>query len=781
MPTRISLADAVARRRKELADAWAKARDGFLRANARLAGSVGSPRVLIGRLGLVTTCVTIFAPPAIYALLGVLQLQQRAVEQANLGARHVEVQLAQHRSADHLNQVSMSVLHATRGANANSAVVASWLTDKDGRTLMFQGLPVWWPEIKVRKPIRASGFEGDFHIAVGTRDLFIGTFYVAIAFLILGLATYYCFRLLPLAALDVAQERLQDKQAELLAQKEQLEKQNLRFDAALNNMSQGLCLFDREQRLVVCNARYMQLYGLSPALGVPGTTLRQILDHRIANGAFGGDDPAAYVEGVLALVAQDRPSARMMEMHDRRVIAVKHQPMPDGGWLATHEDMTEYRRIEARITHMAHHDVLTELPNRALLRERLERALEGDQDKGVAVLCLDLDRFKDINDTLGHSVGDALLKAVGARISECAGEADTVARFGGDEFSIVQTGAEQPIAATALATRIIEAIGTTFDIGGHQVGIGTSIGIAVSPGDGTDPDQLLKNADMALHRAKGEGRGLYRFFEPDMDAHMRARRQLQLDLRKALANGEFELHYQPLVNLERDEISGFEALLRWHHPDRGMVSPGEFIPLAEETGLIVPIGEWAMREACAAAARWPGEIKVAINLSACQFRSRQLIETVFSAIAASGLPAHRLELEITESVLLQNNATTLAMLHQLRGMGVRIALDDFGTGYSSLSYLRSFPFDKIKIDRCFVSDLSEAGEDALAILRAVAGLGASLGIATTAEGVETKEQLARVREEGCTEMQGYLFSPPRPIEDIDRLFLSGAGRAASAA
>jgi diguanylate cyclase (GGDEF)-like protein len=534
--------------------------------------------------------------------------------------------------------------------------------------------------------------------------------------------------------------------------------------------------------MVVCNARYMQIYGLSPALGVPGTTLRQILDHRIANGVFGGDDPEGYARGVLAVIERNQPGTRMMEMQDRRVIAIKHQPMPDGGWLSTHEDMTEYRRIEARVTHMAHHDVLTELPNRILLRERLERALEGvHKGKSLAVLCLDLDRFKDINDTLGHSVGDALLKAVGERLTACVGDGDTVARFGGDEFSIVQTAGEQPIAATALATRIIEAISGSFDLDGHQVGIGTTIGIAVAPGDGTDADQLLKNADLALYRAKSEGRGVYRFFEPDMDADMQARRQLQLDLRKALVNGEFELHYQPLVNLERDEICGFESLLRWHHPDRGMVSPAEFIPLAEETGLIVPIGEWALREACFAAAKWPQGIKIAINLSACQFKSRQLVETVFSALALSGLPAQRLELEITESVLLQNNATTLDMLHQMRALGVRIALDDFGTGYSSLSYLRSFPFDKIKIDRCFVSDLSEAGEDALAILRAVAGLGASLGIATTAEGVETQEQLARVREEGCTEMQGYLFSPPRPIEDIDRLFLSRAEAAESAA
>jgi diguanylate cyclase (GGDEF)-like protein len=482
------------------------------------------------------------------------------------------------------------------------------------------------------------------------------------------------------------------------------------------------------------------------------------------------------------VVAAQRPVAKIRQLSDGRVIAIKHRPMPDGGWVSTHEDMTEYRRFEARIAHMAHHDVLTELPNRILLRERLERALEGPQKgRSLAVLSLDIDRFKDINDTLGHAVGDALLKAVAERLQGCMADSDTIARLGGDEFCVVQVAPDQPVAATALAARIAEVIGRPFELGGHQVTVGASIGIAVSPGDGTDTNELLKNADLALSRAKSDARGSHRFFEQDMDADMQARSKLQLDLRRALVNGEFELYYQPLVNLERDEICGFEALLRWRHPERGFVSPGEFIPLAEETGLIVPLGEWAMRQACAAAAQWPEHIKIAINLSAIQFKSPHLVDTVFSALAASGLSARRLELEITESVLLKNNAATLDILHKLRGLGVRIALDDFGTGYSSLSYLRSFPFDKIKIDRCFVSDLSEAREDALAILRAVAGLGTSLGIATTAEGVETREQLERVREEGCTEMQGYFFSPPRPLGELQGLLRARVDAQASAA
>jgi diguanylate cyclase (GGDEF)-like protein len=762
-------ADIIAWLRSRLVALHSEARQLDARANTRMARRVRSPRAFIGRLGLVTTCITILAPPVTYAMLATLHLQERAVEQASLGARHVEVQLNQQTAADRFDQISVNVLHATRGPDG--IVMASWLTDKNDTILMFQGEPARWPEIEASKPIRARSFAGNFHVAVTTRYVFVGTIYTSAGFLVLGLAAYYCFRRLPLAALDEAQHLLQSKQGELLLQKDQLQTQNLRFEAALSNMSQGLCMFDARQRLVVCNSSYMQMYGLSPRLAVPGTTLAEILEHRVRNGIHGAKDPRDYVREALAVAADNRSGTRIVELNDRRAIAITHQPMADGGWLATHEDLTEYRRIEARVAHMARHDALTELPNRVLLRERLAGALAGmKRGESLAVLSVNLDRFKDVNDTLGHVVGDAMIMAAATRLVDCAGDGATVARVGADEFYVVLTGAEQPLGATALAGRIIEAIGSPFDLDGQQVTVGVSIGISIAPADGTGADQLLKNADLALHRAKSEGRGTYRFFEAGMDAHMRERCKLQLDLRKAVGNGEFELHYQPLVNLERNRICCLEALLRWHHPEKGLVSPGEFIALAEETGLIIPIGEWTLREACAEAAGWPDDVNVAINLSANQFKSRNLVQTVFSALAASGLAPSRLELEITESVLLQNDDATLATLHQLRTLGVRIALDDFGTGYSSLSYLRSFPFDKIKIDRCFVADLSDTDEDALAILRAVAGLGLSLGIATTAEGVETNEQLQKVREEGCTEMQGYLFSPPRPIEEIARLF-----------
>jgi diguanylate cyclase (GGDEF)-like protein len=750
------------------------------RLQQRLRRRMSSPRTAIARLGAIVACITVLAPPIVYALMTFDHLQQRAEEHASLGASHIEVQLARTGTIDWLTQVSISVVQATQGGT--SPVVASWVTDTSGTSLMFQGRSPWWPEITARAKIRSGTFNGFFHVAVSTRELFVGTFYVAIAFLMLGLGAYYCFQRLPLSALDQALQRLEAKQGELLEQKMQLETQNLRFNAALTNMSQGLCMFDRNYDLVVCNAPYARMYGLSAALTKPGTPFRAIVEHRIAGGLHAGASPEDYVRDVLGTVAEHRQITKVRELNDGRVIAIKQHPMPDGGWISTHEDITEYRRIEARMAHMARHDVLTDLPNRGLLRERIEEATaEAHEDESVAVLCLDLDRFKEINDTLGHGVGDTVLRAVAERLRGCAGDVDTIARLGGDEFAIVQIAREQPLPATSLAERILEALDAPFELNGQQVIAAASIGIAVSPGDGNEADQLLRNADIALHRAKREGRGSYRFFEAGMDADMQARRKLQVGLRTALANGEFELYYQPVVNLERNEISGLEALLRWQHPERGSISPAAFIPVAEETGLIVPIGEWVLRQACAQAAGWPEHIRVAVNLSPAQFKSNNLVQMVFAALAASGLAAQRLELEITESVLLQNDARNIAILHQLRSLGVRIAMDDFGTGYSSLSYLRSFPFDKIKIDRCFVTDLARPAEGSLAILRAVANLGQDLGMTTTAEGVETQEQVDKVRTEGCTEMQGYFFSPPRPIDEITRLFLASSGRSVTAA
>jgi len=428
------------------------------------------------------------------------------------------------------------------------------------------------------------------------------------------------------------------------------------------------------------------------------------------------------------------------------------------------------RRGVAQIARLAHYDPLTDLPNRVLFQKSLTEALARRSRKGdqLAVHFIDLDRFKTVNDTLGHPLGDALLGEAAERLRRCVREGDTVARLGGDEFAVVQTGLSDMDGATRLAARIVTAMAAPFDLAGHQVVIGASVGVAASPSDGEDADELLKKADMALYRAKGDGRGAFHFFEQAMDEQLQARRALELDLRRALQDGEFELFYQPLYHLGDERVTGCEALLRWNHPERGMVSPADFIPLAEEIGLIAPLGEWVLRAACAEAAGWPDHVRLAVNLSPAQFRDRSLVATVVSALAGSGLPAQRLELEITESVLLQDNAANMTMLHDLKALGVRISMDDFGTGYSSLSYLRSFPFDKIKIDQTFVRDILH-DSDALAIIKAVLDLGASMGVTTTAEGVETQAQLDALRGQGCAEIQGYFISRPAPASEIAKM------------
>ena len=436
-------------------------------------------------------------------------------------------------------------------------------------------------------------------------------------------------------------------------------------------------------------------------------------------------------------------------------------------------DVTEKRQAEARIAHMAHHDALTGLPNRVLFLERLEEALLRVRryPEILAVLYLDLDQFKSVNDTLGHPVGDKLLVAVADRLRKCLRDCDMVARFGGDEFAVLQIGLAGPHEASDLGDRLVTLLSEPYDIDGQQGVIGASVGIALAPADGESAEQLLRNADIALYQAKEDGRRVFRFFEPGMDARLRARRALESDLRKALPAGEFELYYQPLVTLETGVISGFEALLRWHHPVRGMVAPGEFIPVAEEIGLIVPIGEWVLRQACAEAAAWPDDLKVAVNLSPVQFKKGNLPQLVLATLASTGLPAARLELEITESIFLANSETNLATLRRLRALGIGISMDDFGTGYSGLSYLRAFPFDKIKIDRSFISELGES-TDCMAIIKAITNLGSSLGIPTLAEGAETEKQFAQLREAGCTEMQGYSFSRPVPASEIAELLSS---------
>ncbi|WGR74004.1 MULTISPECIES: EAL domain-containing protein [unclassified Bradyrhizobium] len=545
--------------------------------------------------------------------------------------------------------------------------------------------------------------------------------------------------------------------------KGELGRQQVVLDTALENMSQGLCMFDSEGKILLFNERYAAMLRRSD-MQLTGRLLLDVLKEEQAKGQWNGD-PDQFFARIVEDARGGRTTTDVVKRFGRS-IRVVNQPMQGGGWVATFEDITEWLEAQAKISHMARHDALTNLPNRMLFHERLEQGLRvAKANDQLAVLCLDLDHFKDINDSLGHPIGDALLQQVGRRLAACVGENDTVARLGGDEFAVVQLGRSEEAAATVLAGRLVEVISAPYEIADHQIVIGVSIGISLSPQDGSNPDELLKNADLALYRAKADGRGTYRFFEAGMDARAQARRLLEMDLRAALQRSEFEVHYQPIRDVASDRVVAFEALLRWNHPQRGLISPISFIPLAEETGLIVQLGELVLRRACADAATWPDDIGVAVNLSPVQFKSPNLIASVVDALESSGLAARRLELEITESVLLQNSEATLAILHELRAKGVRISLDDFGTGYSSLSYLRSFPFDKIKIDRSFVSELATR-EDSMAIIRAVTGLGRSLGIVTTAEGVENDAQLELLRREGCTQAQGYLFSKPRPASDV---------------
>ena len=567
--------------------------------------------------------------------------------------------------------------------------------------------------------------------------------------------------------LSRSEASLVEREKMLAHQARQLEAANMQIDAALNNITHGLCMFDGDARIVVVNERYISMYKLSSSIVKPGCTLRQLIDHRKAVGLFNGD-PERYCADILETISYGKISSQLIETTDGRAIYAVHQPMPDGGWVVTHDDITERRRAEEHMTHMARHDALTGLANRMQLLDKMEEALARSRRRGekFTVFMFDLDLFKAVNDSLGHPIGDALLKAVADRLRSCTRETDTIARLGGDEFALLQIADEnQREGAIILANKLLEKISAPYEINGHQIVIGTSIGIAMAPDDGTEADQLLKNADLALYRAKAEGRNGFRLFDLAMDAEARARHALQVDLRNALAHNEFELHYQPVYDAATRQPCGAEALVRWRHPERGMVQPGAFIALAEEVGMIVPMGEWILRKACNEAAKWPEHIKVAVNLSPAQFRDCNLVEMVTDALMQSGLAPERLELEITESVLLQKSASNLTMLHQFKSFGISVVLDDFGTGYSSLSYLRMFPFDKIKIDRSFVSELSNRA-DCAAIVCAITGLGRGLNILTTAEGVETEEQLDLLRAAGVDQLQGYLLSRPKPASEL---------------
>jgi len=566
--------------------------------------------------------------------------------------------------------------------------------------------------------------------------------------------------------------------------KETIERQYSQFEAALANMVQGLLMYDNTGRLTVSNQRFARLFGLpwerwkDAALGTTVPETMQLAEDWTHVGLTNRPQVLAEHQNLLD---HKKPGRSVFELSDGRTFAASFAPMADGGFVITFEDITEQRRNQDQISHMAHYDALTDLPNRVQFYEKMEGLLDRAPDcAAFAALSLDLDHFKSVNDTLGHPIGDELLRAAADRMRGCVREGDVVARLGGDEFAILQLSFDRPQDATSLASRLIDTVTAPYQIDGHQVVVGTSIGIAIAPGDGTVPDQLMKNADLALYRCKSEGGNAYRFFEAQMDARMQERRALEIDLRKALLNDEFVLNYQPIVNLKTGRVNSCEALIRWHQPERGLVPPLDFISVAEETGLICPIGEWILEQACADAVEWPEDIAVAVNVSPIQFKAGNFFHVVASALNKSGLPASRLELEITELVLMHDSNETLALLHKLKELGISIAMDDFGTGYSSIGYLRSFPFDRIKIDQSFIRDLP-GSDESLAILRAVVGLGRSLHIVTTAEGVETQSQLDSLRTEGCTDVQGHFFSQPKPAAEIRELFASLYGQAPAVA
>jgi diguanylate cyclase (GGDEF)-like protein/PAS domain S-box-containing protein len=684
-----------------------------------------------------------------------------------------------------------------------------------------------------------------------------------------------------------------------------IDAQKLHLRTAIENMSQGFLMFDASQRLVICNRRYIDIYGLSLDIVKPGCTFRELMAHRKATGSLAGDVDSLCADLDARLLRKETTS-RILETGDGHSFHVLEHPMPDGGWVVTHEDITERRRAErerdrnrefldtvienvpetivvkdlsdfrylmvnragerlfgvsrdqiigrtdaeifakeqadvtlardlrtlqssdplevgedqlhtpgngvrvvtskrvalagedgaptyllavigditdraqadARIAFMAHHDALTGLANRVLFSERIEDACARQRRRGetFAVLMLDLDGFKDVNDSLGHSAGDALLKEMALRLKSSLRETDVLARLGGDEFAIIQASEEhQRNGALALATRILEIVRKPVDLAGTKVSVGTSIGIALAPADGSDPEELLKKADLALYRTKSEGRNGYNFFRPEMTVEADARYRLRNEIRDAIARGEFELHYQPVFDIKSRTPCGAEALVRWHHPVKGPLSPDAFIPLAEESGLIVALGEWILEKACTDAASWPAHIKVAVNLSAAQFRKGGLFEVILGALVESGLAPERLELEITESVLLENEADYRPMLQQLKNLGVSVVLDDFGQGYSSLGYLTRFPVDKIKIDKAFTQGLSKRA-DCTAVIASVLTLARSLNIVTTAEGVETEEQFTLLRAAGVHLVQGYLFGRPVPASRLDFSATSPNGR-----
>jgi diguanylate cyclase (GGDEF)-like protein len=545
--------------------------------------------------------------------------------------------------------------------------------------------------------------------------------------------------------------------------------ESVRFNVAVNAMAQGLCMFDRDRRLTVSNPRFMEMLGLPSTMMANGSPLATLIRGAVASGSVSTANIRQLRDALGSTSDLSQAMSTTWDIKDGRSLLVTLDRMPDDGWLMTVADITERRRAEAQIAHMARHDGLTGLDNRTEFRDRLETAVRHAV-RGLphAVLFLDLDHFKNVNDTWGHPVGDALLQAVTSRIRHCCRDTDIIARLGGDEFAIIQSLNADLSRAAALSERIIGELSRPFDIAGHQLHIGCSIGIALAPNDGNEPDQLLKSADLALYKAKSDGRNCFRFFEPTLDEVLQRRRVLELDLRHAVANNEFQVHYQPLIDARSRQVCAFEALLRWYLPDGSTIPPGEFIPAAEKMGLIHSLGRWVLATACQEAKKWPADVSLAVNLSPVQFAGSDLVSGVREALEASGLAPQRLQLEITEGLLLEDVAETVSTLHQLRDMGVCIAVDDFGSGYSSLSYLLKFPFDKVKLDRSLMTDVGRRDQRDT-VVQSIIAMCNGLGMRTTGEGVETQEQLAFLQQHGCTEAQGFLISKAIPGKQVFEL------------
>ncbi|CAA2141000.1 putative signaling protein [Hyphomicrobium sp. ghe19] len=554
------------------------------------------------------------------------------------------------------------------------------------------------------------------------------------------------------------------------AGKKRIEKPSGPFARAINTMIRGLSMFDKRQRLVVCNNFYRELYDLPDAVTEQGTAFVDIVAYVVSNETdYTAKEAHAIqerrIKDHLAALSEGKSFSEVRHLKNGRVVLVTSQPLLDGGWIGIHEDITEERQAEKRIEWLASHDTLTELFSRAYFHQQLQGALASGSE--IAVLWIDLDGFNSVNDMFGQPVGDALLKSVARRLIKVVRKADVLARLGGDEFALIRFGAATHEQLERLAQRLLATISTEHSLLGRKVHITGCLSITHAPEHGRTPDAIMKNADLALHYAKTSGRGSYAFYDPERDYESGRVKLLDSDLKLALKKKQFELHYQPIVDILGQCVSGFEALIRWRHPERGMISPADFIPFAEESGWIVEIGNWVLSRACKDAAAWPAEIKVAVNLSSVQFEKGDLYGAVTGALSASGLPADRLELEVTESVLLRDHPKTHDLLHKLRALGIKILLDDFGTAYGALSYLRSFPFDMLKIDRSFVRDFGTADErDCAAIVQSIAELAKRLRMTTVAEGVETKEQLAMVTNAGCEEVQGFYFSKPVPVGEI---------------